>query len=248
MWFSAFDITYIKKECGLCGVSYGYREIHAFGFLCYRGSYVTQEKETGFLISFPRKSGMCYHIYTTRSKIKNWGGILPTTEYYIGNIFTRLVDLENHPLPKSYPITSQMKIITQKDKDGNDYITVLSEFHENNRQKVLKSDLREQQSQQQPPETELQQENMETSEQTQEVESFGNLDNSKRESFGDPNDQPMGGGYGDFGESSQQITKNTETQFGERGAKLLFFSWHDLGKSLSLRVKKNYRQYQRGRY
>jgi hypothetical protein len=246
IFFASYSKRRIAMKCRQCGVEYSYTETRCFGKLLELDGFQTWWNPAE--IYNGRQSVMgdwCLHSFAKSVTTKYWGGMIPVLEYL--NMFPEggaapasayidMTDEQGTPMltqrKPPTPITREMKFHRIKGKDGQINQIIIW-----------------------PPkdESEVEQENMETSEQIQEIESFGNnsfgnLDNSKLESFGDPNDQPMGGGYGDFGESSQQITENTGTQFGEIGAKLLFFSWHDLGKSLSLRVKKNYRKYQRGRY
>ncbi|MDR1383043.1 MAG: hypothetical protein LBJ67_04225 [Planctomycetaceae bacterium] len=218
-------------KCHQCGVEYSYTETRCFGKLLEIDGFQTYWNPAEISNGRRMVTGdLCLHSFAKNVTTKYWGGMIPVLEYL--NIFPEwgilpasIVNEQGYPIEKPpTPITREMKFHRIEGEDGRINQIIIW-----------------------PPkdESEVEQENMETSEQTQEIESFGNLDNSKLESFGEPNDQPMGG---DFGESSQQITENTETQFGELGVKLLFFSWHDWGKSLSLRVKKNYRKYQSGRY
>ncbi|MDR1383040.1 MAG: hypothetical protein LBJ67_04210 [Planctomycetaceae bacterium] len=187
IFFSVVSKREIHLICPRCMVSYTYNEYRVFGKIVYLNNFTTYDPPQNILFKkeYLGRNVYCGHHFDIEHRIKYWGCLIPTIEQYYGNITWGISDGTTFDEP--YQITNKYQMIDARDETGYHYHKVyeLNHLMEQDGKIQLKSDLREEQeSQQQPDELEVEQENMETSEQIQEVEpfgnnSFGNLDNFK---------------------------------------------------------------------
>ncbi len=119
LFFVSFSYREIEVVCTSCQVNYYYEDFRLFGKRIHAGNFKTSCNPEEILSKRVRDF-RCFHCYRDQQRVRYWGGLIPTLEYFHGEIIFLRGDLPDKP----YIIDRSMKLKDAKDDIGWNYYKV----------------------------------------------------------------------------------------------------------------------------